>query len=254
MLVSVTLRGVALDFRNTVWFGTAQLSQTEQAVLMLRLAEARVENIGVLAAIGKGFETTAGRSANMDLFANVVRRTPSEVPYWSGETYLSLIGTFVPRVLWPDKPTKELGQAFGHRYGYIYWTNRSTAINLPFMVEFFANFGGWAVVAGMFLVGIIYRALDDFVNRPGQDILMSVVAVVLLPPLLLLESDFSLIFGGLPLNALALMIVLSVLRRRGKAPAGVTTARTVQRMSGEPGRSLLIDHPRPSNTPTRIRG
>jgi hypothetical protein len=204
---AVTFRGVALDFRNRVWFSSQHISQSRQATIMLQLAAARVEKDGLVRAVEKGFATTAGRSAIMDLFANLVRRTPVEVPYWGGETYLSLVGALVPRILWPTKPTKELGQAFGHRYGYIYRTNMSTAINLPFMVEFFANFGGIGVMCGMILVGAIYRVLDGFANRRGQGILMSMMAVVLFLPVLLLESDFSLTFGGLPLNALALVLV-----------------------------------------------
>jgi hypothetical protein len=143
----------------------------------------------------------------MDLFADVVRRTPDQIPYWNGETYYSLIGLAIPRFLWPDKPMKQLGQAFGHRYGFLHWSNLSTSINFPFLVEFYANFGPPGVIFGMFIVGLIYRCLDVFVNRPGQSPLRSLIAVVLLLPLFLIESDFSLTFGGVPLNAVALWMV-----------------------------------------------
>ena len=148
-------------------------------------------------AVTQGFETSAGRSANLDLFADVIRRTPSEIPYWNGETYLSLVGAFVPRFLWPEKPTKELGQAFGHRYGYVGVNDTNTAVNLPFLVEFYLNFGMFGVVFGMMIVGIIYTLLARAVNNPGQDDLLSLAGIVLMIPLTNIESDFSLGFGGL---------------------------------------------------------
>lgn len=214
LLAAMSFRGIAIDFRQTAWFGSQRLSQSERLGLMVRLLQVRVRNTGVIGTVANGITETAGRSADMDLFANVVRRTPSEIPYWNGATYLSLVGSFVPRFLWPNKPTKELGQAFGHRYNLIYWTNASTAINLPILVEFFANFSTLGLVVGMFLVGIIYRIVDAAANRAGQTPVLSMIGGVLLLPLLLIESDFSLVFGGIPLNAAALWLVWRILSRK----------------------------------------
>jgi hypothetical protein len=207
LLLAATFRGVAIDFRNTAWFGSRELSTEQRFSLMLQLVSDEVADRGLPRTVIHGFEETVKRSANMDLFADVVRRTPDQIPYWNGETYYSLIGLAIPRFLWPDKPMKQLGQAFGHRYGFLHWSNLSTSINFPFLVEFYANFGPPGVIFGMFIVGLIYRCLDVFVNRPGQSPLRSLIAVVLLLPLFLIESDFSLTFGGVPLNAVALWMV-----------------------------------------------
>jgi hypothetical protein len=218
-LFAMSLRGVAIEFRRTVWFGTVELTPLERSLLMLKLLQIRAEQHGMIATAVNGVAATGGRSAALDLFANVARRTPSEVPYWNGETYVSLVGSFVPRILWPTKPTKELGQAFGHRYKLIYWRNASTSINLPFLLEFFINFSTAGLVIGMFSVGVIYRFLDSIVNRPRQDTLISLFGLVLLLPLLLIESDFSLVFGGLPLNAAALYAVWWLLTGRASKSA-----------------------------------
>ena len=214
MLTATTLRGVVADFRQTAWFGSEQLSPTQRVGLMLGLLQKRIVKDGLPATVAHGIVATASRSSNLDLFANVVRRTPSEVPYWNGETYYSLVGSFIPRVLWPDKPRKVLGQAFGHRYSYIKWSNTGTAINFPVLVEFYANFAIAGVILGMLVVGSIYRVLDGFVNRPGQAPLVSMFGAVLLLPLLIIESDFSLVFGGIPLNAAALYAVWRIIGRQ----------------------------------------
>lgn len=204
LLIVIAARGVMRDFRMTAWFGSQQLTFSQRVHLMGRLLSDRVADEGLLPTLSGGGAQVAQRSANMDVFADVIRRTPSEVPYWRGETYYSLVGAAIPRFLWRDKPTKELGQAFGHRYRYLDPSNKSTAINLPILVEFYANFGAFAVVAGMFLVGALYGILNSIVNRPGQSLMLSMVGLTLLLPLLIIESDFSLVFGGLPLSGLAL--------------------------------------------------
>jgi hypothetical protein len=210
--VAMSARGVATEFRAKTWVGEVKLTPVERTELMYTLLKKRSENEGLGATLYHGAKTTFERSADMDLFADIVKRTPSEIPYWEGYTYQSLVGAAIPRVLWPDKPTKEIGQAFGHRYGYLRWSNLVTSINLPFLVEFYANFGLVGVLIGMVVVGAIYRTLDELVNHPDQDLLTSLIGVIILVPLIMLESDFSLTFGGLILNGLALFAVSSVIR------------------------------------------
>lgn len=213
-LVAVTFRGSMRDFRMIAWYQNTQLTQAERVGLAARLVEKRIREQGLLSTVTAGAAVTAQRSAAMDLFADVVRRTPDQIPYWNGQTYYSLIGLAVPRFLWPDKPTKELGQAFGHRYEYLHSSNLSTSINFPFLVEFYANFGGRGVLLGMLLVGLIYRVLDQLVNRPGQSALQSMFGVTLLLPMFLIESDFSLIFGGIPLTGVALFFLWRTIARQ----------------------------------------
>lgn len=221
----VSLRGVAEQYRRIVWFQDQGGSIPERSQIFFNLLRQRVATDGVEGAVSQGFETTAGRSANLDLLADVIRRTPTEIPYWDGATYLSLVGAFVPRFLWPDKPTKELGQAFGHRYGYIGENDNGTAVNLPILVEFYLNFGMIGVALGMALVGIIYRLVERAINNPGQDDVLSLAGIVLMIPLTNIESDFSLGFGGLILNGLALWFVLRLIghsSHRGERRNAVT--------------------------------
>jgi hypothetical protein len=215
--IAMSARGVATEFRAAAWFSSVKISAGDRARLMFKLLQTKVETTGIIATLIHGADVTSQRSADLDLMADVVKRTPSEVPYWDGYTYRSLVGAAIPRVLWPDKPTKEIGNAFGHRYGYLKWSNLVTSINLPFLIEFYLNFGFVGVLFGMAIVGATYRTLEELVNRPGQDLLTSLIGVIILVPLLMLESDFSLTFGGLFLNGLALYVVAKVIRHSGVA-------------------------------------
>lgn len=247
LLIAVSLRGVVREFRMTAWLGTEQFTQVEKLQLMVKLLTDRIANEGVGGTVAWGGSQTAQRSANMDMFADVIRRTPFEVPYWKGQTYYSLIGAAVPRFLWPDKPTKGLGQAFGHRYRYLDPTNLSTAINLPILIEFYVNFGGTAVLIGMLIVGSLYAVLDNILNRPGQSLLVSMIGLTLLLPLLLIESDFSLVFGGLPLSGGALWAIWILMRRgalggenrRRTAVARATAVAHGQRLGQRPQQPAL---------------
>ena len=213
----IGMRSVAMEYRSRSWFAETQLSLVGRAALMGQLMVSKVQNEGVVATVEDGWQIVAGRSANLDLLADVVRQTGNTVPFWGGETYLSLVGFAVPRFIWPSKPTKTLGQDFGHRYGYLDSWDTWTSINLPFLVEFYANFGEIGVLIGMVIVGLLYRLLDNDLNRPGQPLQVTICSLVLLVPLLNIESDFSLVFGGLFMNGVALwglLMALSQLPRR----------------------------------------
>ena len=218
----IGMRSVAMEYRARAWFAETQLSMTGRALLMGQLLYTKVDAQGAASTVGDGWKIVAGRSANLDLLADVVRQTGTTVPFWGGETYLSLVGFAVPRFIWPSKPTKTLGQDFGHRYGYLDSWDTWTSINLPFLVEFYANFGEIGIVIGLVVVGVLYRLLDSELNRPRQPLQVTICSLVLLVPLLNIESDFSLVFGGLFMNGVALwglLIALAQLPRpRARRP------------------------------------
>lgn len=218
--VVVTLRGFVIDFRNQAWWGDEDLSQSRRSALWYALISDHVGRHGVVATVGHGTYVVATRSATLDLYADVVRHTPNSVPYWGGRTYLSLVGAFIPRVIWPGKPQKRLGNEFGHRYGYLSPDDHHTSINLPFPIELYVNFGERGVLFGMFIIGGLLAVLDRALNRPGQDWVRSLCGIVLLVPVVTnIESDFSLVYGGLILEGTALFLVYRFLVRRCTAGA-----------------------------------
>jgi hypothetical protein len=225
LLLLVGFRSVILQYRSAVWFNEQSFSIPQRTAIMLGLFTESVQTQGLQATLLSGGEAMSKRSGILDILADVVRRTPAEVPYWNGSTYFSLIGKAVPRILWPNKPTMELGQDFGHRYQYLDQADASTSINFPYLVEFYANFGPMAILPGMLVVGMIYGLLATLVNRPGQSTLASVAGVVLLLPLFNIESDFAVTFGGLLLNGAALWLILITVQRESLATHGSAARR-----------------------------
>ena len=234
-MLFVSVRGVANEHRKMeVSVGAGeQAPMLERSTAIFGLLVDRVETDGVAGTVIGGWETVAARAALLDLFTDVVRQTPATVPYWEGATYLSLIGAVVPRFLWPDKPVKITGYLFGQRYHYLRQGDFTTTINMPYLVEFYANFGVMGVYLGMLLVGVIYRLVERVVNVPGQSLLRTVVGIGILLPLINIESDFSVVFGGLFLTGAALYVVYRVAgaaiakRRLPVAPGGSGAAREI---------------------------
>jgi hypothetical protein len=231
-LVLVAVKGVLQDYRRQVWFTGIELSLPQRAAVMTGLITTQVRNEGVISTVRTGWTAAVTRSATLDLLADIVRRTPRDIPYWGGQTYVSLIGFAIPRILWPGKPEKTLGQDFGHRYSFIEPSDRSTSINIPFLIEFYANFGVVGVFVGMFLTGCVYRVLDRLLNVPGQSIVRSLASLSIMLPLLNIESDFSLVFGGLFMNAVAFEIVLRFLNARIRQGTQVTRPGPAVQLTG----------------------
>lgn len=219
----VAIRGVMGQWRSTVWVehGGA-IPPIERSRLMIDMLSKQLRERGTSGAVEDGWTVISRRSANTDLLIDVMRRTPSDVPYWNGFTYESLVGAFVPRLFWPSKPQKSLGQDFGHRYGYIGNGDGETSVNLPVVVEFYINFGVIGIVVGMVVLGVMLRAIEDTINRPGQGYILTAAAAPLLARLLVMECDLSLMFGGLPMQLGTLYIAAVVLLRL----AGVIPARS----------------------------
>jgi hypothetical protein len=224
-VIALTIKSSTDEFRVASWKVNNDLSSTAKVSLFANLVMNRIEADGINTALRTGWRSSATRSANMDLLADIVRRTPSPVPYWFGRSYVSLIGLAIPRFVWPSKPTKNLGQLFGHRYSLLDTHDTHTSFNLPFLVEFYANFGEAGIVLGMLFVGVIYGVLARFFNNPGQGPLVTFLGIVLMLPVVNIESDFSLIFGGLLMDGTALWLILRYIQERVDDPKGHKAAR-----------------------------
>jgi|GEM_PF-582818 len=150
------------------------------------------------------------RTAGLVIFNYVYNKTPAEVPYWSGETYLPLLTSWIPRVFWKDKPREETGNKFANRYHIIDPSDRNISINLPWITELYANFGTLGVFGGMALAGFLLGLLERFFLHQASSSVGSVAGWGVLLPLFNQESNFSLMVGSLPMLTLCLWIYFSV--------------------------------------------
>ncbi|MGD0671135.1 MAG: hypothetical protein ABSB13_03595 [Candidatus Binatus sp.] len=147
------------------------------------------------------------RLAQFTTFGEVIADTPAFVPFWRGESYYPILFKPIPRFIMPDKPEEMSGQTFGHRYGLISARNTTTSLNLPQLVELYANFGLIGVIAGMFIFGLIYRLLIEMYVHPGMGLGALVGGVYVLSKLVDVGSAASIVFGAIPWSIIFIALI-----------------------------------------------
>lgn len=223
--VILLMRGHVHTFRSQTWDQRGEQADAgvwQRSTLFLGLLVERFQD-DVGTTVETAVDEVSARVAHLGTFAHVTHLTPSRVPYWGGDTYAALPTTLIPRALWPGKPSKETGQAFGHRYELLAPSDRTTAVNMPIVIELYANFGRWGCVLGMFALGALYQLLHRWWNTAGAGPGTLLIGCILYSRLILIESDFTLVFGALIQTAVLLIVVLRWLgpprERRASAPA-----------------------------------
>ena len=161
----------------------------------------------------------ARRINHAALMEEVVRSTPERVPYWRGETYRPLLTSWIPRFLWPGKPREETGWTFGRRYEILKADDPPQSINLPWMIEMYANFGGPGVVLGMGIVGVLFAFLEGFLSRSSMAPAEIAAGTAVVLPLFMQDSNFSLMTGSVVLLILAFWIALAAASKIPLPPA-----------------------------------
>lgn len=132
--------------------------------------------------------------------------TPELVPYWNGKTLESGWTVFIPRLIWNDKPTQTIGNEFGHRYFLLDSEDQTTSINLPWLIELYANFGDSGVIIGFCIFGGLFAAIDRTFGKPNSHLLNRLLPLGLTLNLGYPESNIIVLWGGLVLGSLGLYL------------------------------------------------
>jgi hypothetical protein len=198
------------QYRDLTWRGEySNAGSIEKAQLFIDLATEQIIGGNKRGSSSTSNDDTSSLNTVIDrvgyinFFSKVIEDTPERVPYWGGQTYLPLLTKFIPRFIWPNKPAETIANQFGRRYGYLGSTDFSTALNLPWLVEAYANFGDFGMLIVMPLIGTFLAFLEQKFNRHDTNFLEFLIGATVLFRLPLQESNFSLMVGGI------FMLVLS---------------------------------------------
>jgi hypothetical protein len=106
-----------------------------------------------------GFETTARRLDSVGILSVIVRDAGTRVPFQNGASLVFIPASYVPRLLWRDKPKFTTGQWVTDHFGSGPQIRSSTGSS--WMGELYFNFGWSGILVGMALLGIWFRFLQE---------------------------------------------------------------------------------------------
>ena len=196
------------EYRSLVWFGDHRNENLiEKAQLFTDLAIKHQMGQETTITEEEANTSNISRIAHIALFSKVIEDTPKIVPYWNGETYLSLFTKFIPRIVWKDKPTETVGNQFGQRYHLISVFNTNTSVNLPWLVELYANFGVLGVLIGMPFFGVLLALIEQLFNNNQMNLIEVVLGITVTFNLAYQESNFSLMIGNVLLLTVAFYLL-----------------------------------------------
>jgi len=212
----VFLSPVKSDYRQQTWQGeNPDLAEQSSLVRGTAWISAAVEYWQDTFSGSRDLtEATSSATTRADFIhqvAHIYSMTPSVVPYQYGKTYSFFAVSFIPRILWPDKPMAGSANGF---YAVTYGVSteegsRTTTFGVSILGEAFINFGWFGVIFVMLLQGIIIGALyHSFGSQdagPGGQAVFLAFFVYFLNGI---GSSAEIMFGGIIQNLICGYLIL----------------------------------------------
>jgi hypothetical protein len=149
------------------------------------------------------------RTSLLTQTANVVEQTPSITPYQMGSSYAYLAAMWVPRVLWPGKPTaSEANQFYQVAYGLTTPDNLdNVSLASGAMTEGYINFGWWGVALVMYGIGLLFNWVQKIFLVRQSGWLFGAIGVMLLLNFIIIEAQLAMYVGGVVQRTLLMIVV-----------------------------------------------
>lgn len=120
-------------------------------------AEEKVsKGIGGSAYKAQSFWERSSMKQSVDL---VVSRCGYDKPYQGGATLTPLAAAFIPKILWPDKPSLAVGQIFNREFGVSEVAD--TYISPSHVGEIYWNFGWMGILLSFPMIGLLLGAIGS---------------------------------------------------------------------------------------------
>jgi hypothetical protein len=149
--------------------------------------------------------------------ADVIEMTPDPVPYQYGQTYSYMVIAFIPRFVWPDKPSANESNRF---YQVAYGVTAEEDLDYGSfaagsLTEGYINFGWVGAFGIMFLLGIFFDWFQWTFLTENSGYLLRGIGVALLPYFLNVEAQLSNYLGAtLQRVGLILLLMIPIIRFR----------------------------------------
>lgn len=226
LMFAIFFQPAKQSFRKKYWMGDSSAGTVTKVFdwtsESFRLWSGAWSNPGTVTKLG---EQVLTRVSLLEQTANVMELTPAVVPFQYGHLYSYLWVTFIPRFVWPDKPSmNEANRWYQVSYGL---TEKEELAHVSMAVgtltESYISFGWWGPPMIMFLVGMLLDWLRYSFLNINSGILLNAIGVALLPNFLAIESQMAQYISGLvqavALTMVVLVPVMKIERRQAMVPA-----------------------------------
>ena len=212
-------------YRQEYWGeGNAQKTQGESVLVRVRFWITQSAQIWIDTLTAKSGnsvskllpETALSRASLLSQTANVVEMTPGIVPYQGLRLYSYLAVTWIPRVLWPDKPSMNEANQFYQR-AYLHAQDRDLAvvsIAVGYMAEGFISAGLTGTLLVMFVVGLFLRVVDRKMLTGMAGPLWQAIAFFWLVRIFTVDEQFAQIFSSMAQQALVAVVLFRPMIRK----------------------------------------
>lgn len=203
------------DFRKTYWRqdDPGQGGRVERVAFWIQASFEKWEQT-ITDSSGESFRRALNPSVSrvslLNQTANVIEQTPSVIPYQNGQLYSYLIVTWIPRFVWPEKPSvNDSNRYYQVAYGLTAEDQLgNVSIAVGFLAEAFINFGWIGVILVMFLVGVFFDFYQRSFLGKNSGVLMTGIGLIMLPQFMAIESQMAQYVGGILQQVIVTLIVM----------------------------------------------
>jgi hypothetical protein len=238
----------------------AAMQETLQSDLPAHTAAARASQeaiyafteIGAPAFMKLGYDYLFSRLSNVDVVANVLKRQEEGMELAWGETYARIVPAFVPRFIWPDKPSislsNELAVVLGYSGAEIQELGEAaslTAVGITMVGELVYNFPLAIAPIAAVILGLLFRWMYE-TFLVGLGYLRSAAVAVYSSwwygvVFASFESNFAGYFSGTVKVTIATLLLFWLLRIRAAKPQrSMDVSGSIQGKGSPPDTSAAI--------------
>lgn len=204
----VVLNPAKFEYRRQVWYSGEEYAFNERLSVWGEALEGEFQGSTQQGAWQDTLRDALARFDLVHRFIYVREMTPAFIPYYQGETYSYFLYAWVPRVLWPDKPSASMAnQRIDVDYQLKYEWQDST-ISIGQLPEAYANFGIVGIVAVMALQGLVFASLDAVLNGTRSEGGRAIYLVVMATFLNGIGTSAAVLFGALVQYILASALIM----------------------------------------------
>ncbi|MGD9404116.1 MAG: O-antigen polysaccharide polymerase Wzy, partial [Anaerolineae bacterium] len=208
LVLYLVLNPAKFQYRQQVWFGGQEYGFSQRLEVWALAVDEELATTRQQAAWEETIRDSLARFDLVHRFAYVREMTPAYIPYYHGESYAYFLYAWVPRLLWPGKPSAsealdrlDLDYSLKHE-------SQPVSIGIGQLPEAYANFGVVGMILVMAFQGTVFALLDAVLNGRRSEGGRAIYLVIMAYFLNGIGSSAAVLFGALVQYILASAILL----------------------------------------------